>query len=623
MNHNASELFREQVGQNLDKPALCYDLDGEACQVSFRELYDRIGRTARVFRDAGLQPGDSVLISMESCSEFVEAAFGAMRAGLSAVLIDHNIGEARLTRLLGTVPWQGAVVGPGTNVGLLDTLARADSRLRLMVGQGSTGATEWEDFATVRDSEPTELDAVPVMPSDAALVFFTSGTTGEPKAIVKSHAHFQLVAPYARAATRHSAHLAGHGELGDGVYLVPSPLFHSAGFQAGVTMGMLRGWTGVLLARFAPGRFLARLASHKCTTVLCMPSQAASCLREHDLLAALDLRALQSFRITGGPVSRTTLEGLRNALPGTQVINAFGLTECPLCFGAPPGHDDQPLFSVGQPLPGVETKLIDSEGRESDVGELWIKSELISKGTLWAPTERVSRFVGDWFRSRDIFARDQDGWHYFCGRDDDMFVCGGKNVVPSEIERVLGEHAAVSEVAVVGVDDPILGKVPGAAVVLKPGANASSAELLAYYRVRGDAHTVPRTVVFVAALPSLGPGKIDRSGVRAAIVAAASRRTAAVAVPSGEDAEPGSRQPGAIESALERIWASVLGVERIDRAAHFFDQGGDSLGAVVVLAEMAAAGFDIDTEELFDLGSIDRLASVLRERLPSTPSATT
>src|SRR4051794_33844128 len=116
MTSNASEILQDQVGKTPDKAALSYDRGGEPCQVSFRELDGRIGRTARVFRDAGLRRGDSVLISMENCSEFVEAAFGAMRAGLRAVLIDPGIGEARLAGLLRTSPWQGAVVAPGTNV---------------------------------------------------------------------------------------------------------------------------------------------------------------------------------------------------------------------------------------------------------------------------------------------------------------------------------------------------------------------------------------------------------------------------------------------------------------------------------------------------------------------------
>jgi long-chain acyl-CoA synthetase len=333
---------------------------------------------------------------------------------------------------------------------------------------------------------------------------------------------------------------------------------------------------------------------------MCTPTQAAACLRERDLIRALDFSALRSFRVAGGPSSGTLLTRLADAFAGVEIINVYATTECAPCFGQRLDGPRQPLESCGRPLPGVDARIVDDSGRESDRGELWLRSDLIGVGTI-LDEATIRDHVDDdgWYGTGDVFRRDPDGWCYFVGRKDDMFVCGGENVHPTEIERILSSSPHVSEACVVALPDDILGAVPAAAAVLSPKSTADAAQLAAHVADNAAPHLVPHRIQIVAEIPSLGPGKFDRARVRADLLGEQ---------PPGDEPreQPGPMLKPEFE-AIAAAWSEVLGLERVDPDVEFLAAGGDSLKAVRLVTRLNSLELPITVVDLFERGTVRRL----------------
>jgi acyl-CoA synthetase (AMP-forming)/AMP-acid ligase II len=594
---NGSLAFREIVAREPDREALITEGHSDG-PLTYAALDARISRAAHVFRQSGGRAGTGVVIAMGNRHEFIVAAYGAMRAGMQAILLNPRTPPEGAEAMLEGLTWSAAVSDPQLAPELSAVLATQGQLLTI-----ADGNDDGRDFATAcaeahEDFAPTHLDA-----SAPAVVFFTSGSSGRPKPIVKTHAHFEMMRSFADPKGPFAAQSFGGAMPHAGVYLVPTPLFHVAGFNTGVTLGLMRGWTGVLLPRFQPARFLASLAFHRCSSVLCLPSQALACLREPELLAALDLSGLRAVRISGGPMPARGLKRLSEALPQAEIVNSFAMTECPVCFGADSGNAPRPATSVGKPAVGVDARLVGPDGSDSERGELWLQSELITQGTKFTPSERQAQFVGDWFRTGDLMTRDADGWFFFQARADDLFDCGGTTMSPAEIERVLFRHPSVSDVVVVPVPDAIMGNVPAAAVILNPDTKATASDLRGFYCARALAESCPRTVRFMTGFPVLGPGKVDRRRVRTLLASEG----------LGDEPDTDAQRRIVIQD-LRDIWCATLSADYVDLDASFFEQGGDSLGVVNVLGEMASAGLTASTAEFLEFDSIRKLSEMLTSR---------
>lgn len=583
MQINGSLLFREHVEITPDRAAFIFDVDGVDTCVGYAEFYRAVNRVASGLSRLGCEPGSRVLVSIQPGPALLQAIFGTVRAGLVAVLCDPNRSKASAQTFLDDAGCAAAIVdGAGTSV---DEAVAASTALRhRFTVSGSWGRS----FAELFDADEVELpEHVPAQ--HPAIAFTTSGSTGRPKLIIKTHEHFHLLGRYRSGA--YTASVPDPEETTTR-YLVATSLYHTGGLNAGVILGLLRGWTGVVANAFHPARILHKLADHRCSTVLFTPSQAAVLLKERDLLRELDLGALRSIRVASGPSAPEMLHRLRQAVPGTEVLNVYALTECAPCLGQPPGEQQQP-DSCGRPWMGVQARILNEAGRESTQGELWLKSDLISEGTILDAVTMRERYVDGWLRTRDIFRVDAAGWLYFVGRIDDMFVCGGENVFPTEVEHILAGHPDVVDVCVVGVDDPLLGAVPGAEVVLRPGATITVADVAEYARAHAPVQHVPHRISLVSAIPTLGPGKVDRRKVRAEL------ETDAVAVPLPPD-EILQRQIG-------DIWQQVMNAESVDLESSFLDAGGTSLHAVELTTRLASLGIPVDIGDLLVTGNVRQL----------------
>jgi long-chain acyl-CoA synthetase len=273
----------------------------------------------------------------------------------------------------------------------------------------------------------------------------------------------------------------------------------------------------VLLPRFEARAYLAAIAAHRCTWITGVPPMYAMLLREREALAAADLASVRNLRMGSAPVSPALLAEIAAAFPRARIVNGYGTTEAgPVVFGPHPRGVPTPPLSVGVPHPAVELRLRAEDGTlGAEQGVLEQRCPALMNG-YWNRPDLPSPFTADGFYvTGDVFRRDADGFHTFVGRTDDMFVSGGENIFPSEVEKIVETHPAVEQAAVVAVEDAVKGQKPVAFAVLRPGALVDEAALKAHALANAPAYMHPRRVWFLNRLPLTGTNKVDKAALAA------------------------------------------------------------------------------------------------------------
>jgi acyl-CoA synthetase (AMP-forming)/AMP-acid ligase II len=241
----------------------------------------------------------------------------------------------------------------------------------------------------------------------------------------------------------------------------------------------------------------------------------AMMLREKDLLARTDLSSVAFIRMGSAPVSASLMESIHHALPHAAVTNAYGTTEAgPVVFGPHPQGLPQPEMSVGYPHPKVALRLVDGGDRDAKQGVLEMKCPAMMNGYHNRPDVRPPFTDDGFYISGDVFRRDEHGFHYFVGRTDDMFVSGGENIYPTDVERMLEQHPDVGQAVVIPVDDDIKGTKPVAFVIPKGGRKPTESAIKTYALKNAPAYQHPRFVWFVDELPLASTNKVDRNALR-------------------------------------------------------------------------------------------------------------
>jgi acyl-CoA synthetase (AMP-forming)/AMP-acid ligase II len=296
-------------------------------------------------------------------------------------------------------------------------------------------------------------------------------------------------------------------------YLVAAPLYHMNALALSM-LACAAHATIVLLPQFTTRAYIEAIERYRCTWLTAVPPMIAMMLREHDLLARTDLSSVEFIRMGSAPVSHSLMEAIRHVLPQASVTNAYGTTEAgPVVFGPHPQGLPQPEMSVGYPHPKVEVRLVDDENGNADQGVLEMKCPAVMNGYHNRPDVRPPFTPDGFYITGDVFRRDGEGFHYFVGRTDDMFVSGGENIYPSDVERMLERHPDIAQAAVVPIDDEIKGQKPVAFVVPKPGRSPSEDEIKRFALSNAPAYAHPRFVWFAEELPLASTNKVDRGAL--------------------------------------------------------------------------------------------------------------
>ncbi|EJN06629.1 class I adenylate-forming enzyme family protein [Herbaspirillum sp. YR522] len=463
------------------------DGDGQARQVSYGELDAQADALARGLLAAGHRAGERIALLALNSVDYIAALLGIMRAGLVAVPVNLKLPAAQLNFI---------VADSGATRILCDQARLAQAPQAIPAHAFGTPG-----YAALLDPGP--LAAFEPGPQDQALLLYTSGSTGRPKGVRLSHASHRWVID-----TRIKATPVGQERL-----LIAAPLYHMNALALAL-LALASHATTVLLPQFSARAYLDAIDRYRCTWLTAVPPMIAMMLREQQLLGATDLSSVRVVRMGSAPVSPGLLAQIRQLLPTARVINAYGTTEGgPVVFGPHPDGIATPMHSVGVPHPQVELRLVDGEGGEVAAnvdGELQLRSAGMMLGYHRRPELRP--FTDDgYYATGDVFRRDEQGFHSFVGRRDDMFVCGGENLYPGDIEKALERHPAVQQASVVPVPDDIKGAKPVAFVVRRAGPRPASEDELRQFSLQHlAAYQHPRRVWFVDALPLTTTQKIDR-----------------------------------------------------------------------------------------------------------------
>ena len=464
----------------------------------FEQLCDAVARgLTRSAAALGLARGDRVAILSANSAQFLAAAFGAMRAGFVCVPVNYKFPQETIDYIAANC---------GAKLVFCDAARRAQVPAGLPVIEfGATGPDGFDallDPGSFTPVEPTVVDGV----REPAIFLYTSGSTGRPKGVVLSHASHLWVTGKRTEGQDYSKHRL----------LVAAPLYHMNGL-AMAQLSMRAGATLVLLPQFDTLAYIAAIEKYRCTWLTAVPPMLAMMLQEGDAMARTDLSTVKFIRMGSAPVSEALMTRIHEAIPQAVVANGYGTTEAAMVvFGPHPKGLPQPEMSVGYPHPAVQLRLVDGDALDAAEGVLQMKSPAMLNGYHGLPEATRKAITEDGFYiTGDIFRRDADGFHYFVGRADDMFVCGGENVYPGQVEKLLERHPAVEQACCIPVEDEIKGMKPVAFVVLKAGQSATEDELKRHCLQHAPAYMHPRRVWIVEAFPLAGTNKIDRKVVTA------------------------------------------------------------------------------------------------------------
>ncbi|MFJ2742233.1 FadD3 family acyl-CoA ligase [Streptomyces sp. NPDC087440] len=510
--------------------------DGEV-RWSFARLNEEIAAASRAAIAHGLRPGDRVAIWAPNSRRWIAAALGAVGAGGVLVPVNTRYKAAEAADILrrsGTTllfaerdflgtDYVAALHDSGEDLGALRSTVvlpegNADGSRTPQDAPAPRTTVPWADYlaAGTRVPEAERLArAAAVRPDDLCDILYTSGTTGRPKGAMTTHAQtLRLYDSWSRLVTLRE---------GDR-YLLVNPFFHAFGYKAGVLACLLRGATMLPETVYDADRVLHRMAAERVTCLMGPPTVFHGLLH-HPERATHDLRALRLVGTGAATVPAELVERIRNSLGAPHVFTAYGLTETGgVVSVCPPDADARTVaHTVGLPLPDTEVRVVSPLGEVLPVGEpgeVQVRGYHVMRGYLDDPAATAESVLPDgWLRTGDVGILDARGYLSLTDRLTDMYVVGGFNAYPAEVENVLLGHPAVADVAVVGAPDDRLGEVGVAFVVPEHTSTASPLTpeaLTAWTRERLANFKVPRRFVLVESLPRNAGGKLLKARLRRA-----------------------------------------------------------------------------------------------------------
>jgi acyl-CoA synthetase (AMP-forming)/AMP-acid ligase II len=483
----------------------------------FAALLAAVRRAAGAFLAAGIKPGERIAVWAPNSLAWMVATIGVQMVGGSLVPINTRLKGREAAYILNR---SGArilftvrdFIGVDYTSLLAGEALPAVERTVILDGDQGT-ADSWQSFVAGGAGIPEDAidTAYAGLTGDAvADILFTSGTTGKPKGALSTHEQTVVTA-------RAWANSIGLHE-GDR-YLIVNPFFHSFGYKSGWLACLIMGATSLPHAVFDAEVILKRIERDRVTVITGAPTIYQSMLMTENWQAR-DLSTLRLAVTGASTVPRQLVERMHNDLGFETVLTGYGLTETSGTVSICRAGDsiDRVAMTSGYPIPGVELRSVDTDGKEvppGTPGEILVRGFNIMKGYLDDPKATEEAIDPDgWFHTGDIGIIDEEGYVRITDRVKDMFIVGGFNCYPAEIEELLLEHPAIAQVAVVGVPDERMGEVAKAFVVLRPGKAASEAELVAWARKAMANYKAPRYVEVVEALPTTASGKVQRFALR-------------------------------------------------------------------------------------------------------------
>jgi HIP---CoA ligase len=483
-------------------------------RLSYRDLDERVKSVAAALIESGVAPGDRIAVWGPNDHYWVLAALGALAAGGVLVPISTRFTGPEALDVIGRSGARalfvaGDFLGADRFGALLRAAAagasgaEADSGPLDRLGLVVRVPGDWAAFERRADAvRPAEVRrrAEAVRPGDVSDIMFTSGTTGRSKGVMTSHDRTLAVA----RAWAECALLTPRDR-----YLVVNPFFHTFGFKAGILACLVSGAALVPQAVFDAGQAM-RLIEAERITVFPGPPTIYATILDHPGRGARDLSSLRVAVTGAADVPVALVERMRRELCFEVVLTAYGLTEAVVATMCRPGDSPQTVARTsGHAAAGFEVRIAGSSGLDADAGEILLRGPNLMLGYLDDPEATKAAIDSEgWLHTGDVGRLDATGYLAITGRLTDMYICGGFNVYPAEVEQVLARLDGVAESAVIGVPDPRLGEVGKAYLITRPGYALAEPDVLAFCRERLANYKVPRRVEFRDVLPRNPSGKV-------------------------------------------------------------------------------------------------------------------
>ncbi len=502
--------------------AICPDRDAivfEDRRWTYSQLSERVNRLANALLRLGANRGDRIAMLQVNCPEVVESYFATAKIAGIFVPLNFRAKTDELSYMLGNAEAKILFVGRRYLDMAREMLPNLPSIEKCICLEGKEADMPFYNDL-VFSSSPDEV-FTDIGDEDITILMYTAGTTGRPKGVPLRHDAFV-------------SYVLGNVEPAspdiEERNLLTVPLYHVAGIQ-GMLAAIYGGRTLVMMRQFEVKEWLETVQRERATRAMLVPTMLKNIIDYEDF-QKYDLSSLQVVTYGAASMPFEVISKAIKMMPWVKFINAFGQTETASTITAlgPEDHLIQGTEeekakklkrlsqSIGKPLPDVEVKIVDEQGRELppfEVGDIVAKGPRIMSG-YWHDEQKTKQaFTPDgWLITGDRGWMDEEGYIFLAGRGDDMIIRGGENISPEEVEDVLHSHPKIDEAAVIGVPDPEWGQQPRAIVVLKKGEMATAEEIIEYCRSKLAGFKRPRSVVFVDSLPRNPMGKVLRKVLR-------------------------------------------------------------------------------------------------------------
>ncbi len=496
------DWLAKQAELRPDRIALVDTSSGR--EFTYGQFNERASRFAAFMRDDWrIQPGERVAVLVHNGSDYFEILYAGGKIGALLVPLNWRLATPEL---------QGVMQDSAPRALIYDT-AFAETASVLgeglpvsslsLAGRGARGEGGYESALASASSQSIVM---PPQPLDAHwYLLYTAGTTGRPKGVIQT---FGMV-------------LANYLNIGLAINLTAAdatlnvlPVFHTGGNNLYTHPTFLVGGTAIIQRQFDAAQTM-KLLAERATAFFGVPAMYLF-ISQHPDFEKTDFSHMRAWACGGAPMPLSLLETY--AQRGIHIRQGFGMTETgPTVFLVDEAHAVGKAGSVGKPQMFVDVRIVDHAGRDAppgEMGELLIKGPAVTPG-YWGLPEATAQTIEDgWLHSGDVARRDEDGYYYIVDRWKDMFISGGENVYPAEVENVLFAHPAVAEAAVIGMPDPKWGEVGRAVVVVKPGQTLTEPEVIEFCQGKLARYKIPKSAVFVEVLPRNAAGKVLKTELR-------------------------------------------------------------------------------------------------------------
>lgn len=484
-------------------------LVGLGKRLTYKDLYGRSNALAQGLKDLGLGRGDIIGILLYNCCEYLEITFAVNQIGAVWLPLNFRLAGEEFRYILENGEAKALV----TEREFLSTISSIKDDLPnlkhgLMVG--GSAPEEWVDYdRLIEQNNGARVPHAEVALDDLHRLMYTSGTTAHPKGVMLT---------YGNLYWKNIGHVLTFGITDADRTLVVGPLYHVGGMDLPGTGTLYCGGSLVILEKFDPKEVLKAIDKEKVTNLWLSPAMTIMLFNE----PSFDQYDVSSVRVIidgGEKMPQALIKQFKERFPNAWFADAYGLTET--VSGDTFLAKDRMLNkigSVGKPVPHLQVRVVDGEGRDSapnELGEICLKGPKVFKG-YWKNPEATAAAIKDgWFYTGDIGTLDEEGYLYIMDRKKDMIISGGENIASPEVERVIYELPAVLEAAVIGISHPKWMEVPKAYVVLKEGKSLSEAEIISHCTAKMAKFKVPKEIEFIDELPRNPSGKVLKRELRA------------------------------------------------------------------------------------------------------------